>query len=243
MTPQRTIKFPIGVVYSAPGNITQWDMWNNERGSAGFDAFCNFLGDRIRLQGWHGYAGGLDVKNNTKGTESIYTKWGGYEVMFHVSTLLPFNPMDERKLQRSRVIGNDITMIIYKEGKEPYMPNTITGGVSHVFLVVSPIEVNGRTKYRVGVCYKDYLNSFDPPLPDPAIFDADETLRNFLLVKLINGHIAAQASPGLKMMYNRPRLALLDEIAKKYWKDGPPASKKPAPARTGLLGFIKLSSS
>ena len=27
--PMRTFRFPIGVVYSAAGNKTQWDMWNN----------------------------------------------------------------------------------------------------------------------------------------------------------------------------------------------------------------------
>jgi hypothetical protein len=27
--PQRISRLPIGVVYSAAGNKTQWDMWNN----------------------------------------------------------------------------------------------------------------------------------------------------------------------------------------------------------------------
>jgi RAP1 GTPase activating protein 1 len=89
---------------------------------------------------------------NTKGTHSVFTHFHGFDVMFHVSTYLPYNPLDEKKvgalwsrgmiaddllhmqLQRSRVIGNDITMIIFQEGDTRYEPTTMTGGVSRTTL-------------------------------------------------------------------------------------------------------------
>jgi hypothetical protein len=43
------------------------------------------------------YSGGLDVRQNNKGTHSVYTNWNGFEVMSHVSTLLPFNGNDREK--------------------------------------------------------------------------------------------------------------------------------------------------
>jgi hypothetical protein len=42
---------------------------------------------------------------NKKGKHSFYTRWRGLEIMFHVSSLLPYAEWDENKLQISRVIG------------------------------------------------------------------------------------------------------------------------------------------
>ena len=41
----------------------------------------------------------MDVVNDSKGKESIYTHFEDkFEVMFHVSTLLPFHPADPLKV-------------------------------------------------------------------------------------------------------------------------------------------------
>jgi hypothetical protein len=45
--------------------------------------------------------------------------------MYHVSTLLPFSADDTQQLERKRHLGNDIVVIIYKEGDTPYAPTTI----------------------------------------------------------------------------------------------------------------------
>jgi hypothetical protein len=148
-----------------------------------------------------------------------------------VSTFLPYHEWDEKKLCRSRVIGNDITMIVYREGDDPFDPQTITGAVSHVFVVVQPLPGG---KYRVACCSKDYVPEFAPAVPSPPIFERDETLRNFLLTKLINGHAAAQNSKGLRMMYTRPRLAALEEIVRAYYRE----PKAPTPKKRNLLSWL-----
>lgn len=45
--------------------------------------------------------------------------------MFHVSTLIPFYPKDEQQVERKRHLGNDVVLIIFKEGNEPVDPRLI----------------------------------------------------------------------------------------------------------------------
>jgi len=130
------------------------------------------------------------------------------------------------------MIGNDITMIVFQEGDTVYQPTTMTGGVSHVFLVVRPVQRDGVTKYRLACCRKDYVPEFGPELPADYLFEHDELFRNVLLTKLINGHAAAQVSPGLRMMYSRPRQAMLEELLKTYAKNLVPGSGA-TPTKTG----------
>jgi hypothetical protein len=88
---------------------------------------------------------------NKKGTHSWYTRWRGLEIMFHVSTCLPFASWDQHKLQISRVIGNDITNIIFIEGTQPYNPDALISAVTHVFGVVQPIVGADSTRYDLFV--------------------------------------------------------------------------------------------
>lgn len=65
----------------------------------GFDEFLKFLGEEIPLQGFAGFRGGLDVRTNTTGSKSVYTLFCGVEIMFHVSTMLPFSPVNEQQVR------------------------------------------------------------------------------------------------------------------------------------------------
>lgn len=78
-------------------------MFNHKDGSADFDDFLKLLGDKIVLQGWQRFRGGLDVLHNTKGTHSYFTTFSKFDIMFHVSTLLPFIASDPLKV-RLRVV-------------------------------------------------------------------------------------------------------------------------------------------
>jgi hypothetical protein len=40
----------------------------------------------------------LTAADDSKGTHSVYTKYDKFEVMFHVSTLLPYHPADPLKV-------------------------------------------------------------------------------------------------------------------------------------------------
>lgn len=60
--------------------------------------FCSWLGDKVELKGWKNYRAGLDVSKGNTGTHSIYTKWEGYEIMYHVSHLLPFSTVEKQQV-------------------------------------------------------------------------------------------------------------------------------------------------
>lgn len=57
------------------------------------------MGSKIRLQGWQKYKGGLDVNKDQTGEYSVFTEYEGHEIMFHVSTLLPFSHDDPQQVQ------------------------------------------------------------------------------------------------------------------------------------------------
>lgn len=67
---------------------------------------------------------------NSRGTHSVYTHWRDFDIMFHVSTLLPYDQWDVPKVQRSRMIGNDVVNIIFQEGDTPFPANALPGAVT-----------------------------------------------------------------------------------------------------------------
>ena len=44
------------------------------------------------------FRGGLDIGSDQTGEESVYTKFKDREIMFHVSTLLPFDSTDKQQV-------------------------------------------------------------------------------------------------------------------------------------------------
>jgi hypothetical protein len=83
-----------------------------------------------------GYTADLDVRMDASGTESVFTQWHDFRyfahtqkivqqnnililnyffvvcsIMFHVSTLLPFEPNNPQQVGRKRFIGNDLVSI------------------------------------------------------------------------------------------------------------------------------------
>jgi len=85
------------------------------------------------------------VKNNTTGTHSIYAQYRNFEVMFHVSTLLPYSKSDAQKLERKRHLGNDVVVIIFKECDEPFNPAWIRSEFNHIFCVVQKVKKKNAT--------------------------------------------------------------------------------------------------
>lgn len=51
------------------------------------------------------YRGGLDTQFGQTGEEAVYQVHKGAEIIFHVSTLLPYTDNDPQQLQRKRHIG------------------------------------------------------------------------------------------------------------------------------------------
>ena len=79
----------------------------------------------------------IDLANNT-GTQSIYTKWQGYEVMYHVATLLPYRPEDPQQLEKKRHIGNDLAIIIFQQGDDKFDLSSVASHQNHMIAFVRP---------------------------------------------------------------------------------------------------------
>ena len=79
----------------------------------------------------------------TTGKYGLYTRWNNAEIMYHVSTMLPYNPNDKQQvgtawyfrlfspfcsqqLERKRHIGNDIVVVVWQDGETVYRPTTIS---------------------------------------------------------------------------------------------------------------------
>ena len=68
-------RYKFGVLYVKDGQTDEDDMFSNTETSQDYEDFLSIIGDRVELQGWPNYRGGLDVKTNTTGTYSVYTKF------------------------------------------------------------------------------------------------------------------------------------------------------------------------
>lgn len=87
---------------------------------------------------------------DSTGLYSVYSQYQGCEIMFHVSTLLPFTPNNRQQLLRKRHIGNDIVTIVFQEpGAQPFTPKNIRSQFQHVFIVVRAVNpCTDNTQYR-----------------------------------------------------------------------------------------------
>eukprot|EP00727_Mastigamoeba_balamuthi_P004599 m51a1_g14137 putative domain-containing protein (1013) ;mRNA; r:237463-241003 len=205
-----------GVVFAKPGQRDEESMLANCDPSPAFLEFLSLLGERVPLLGWQKYAAGLDVtKSATSGTESVYTVHEGVQVMFHVSTLIPFTPGDPQQLNRKRQIGNDVVVVVFKEGDTPFNPCTFVSQFNHVFIVVTPVDKH----YRVAVAYKRGVPPFGPSLPEPPVFPRGPAFSKFLLTKLLNAEQAALHAPLFEDKMLRVKRQCLSDIAKKYPTD------------------------
>jgi len=203
--------YKFGVLYVSEGQTTEEAMFGNEHGSPAFDRFLESLGERVKLLDWKKFRAGLDTTRNTTGSESIYTTYSDYEIMLHVSTLLPHKKKDVQQLERKRHIGNDIGVIIYREGNNsgtPYRPNTIESEfirtsplhthksiiynnpqfLEDVLAIVDaqcdPQNPNDETdRYSIHIATKQDVPLFGPPTQDGYVYSRDNHMREFLLSK------------------------------------------------------------
>ncbi|MFH4976304.1 hypothetical protein AB6A40_003013 [Gnathostoma spinigerum] len=208
-----TNTYKFGVVHQKFGQTSEEELFGNATHSEAFEEFLSIIGDRVKLREFQGYRGGLDTVNNQTGAESIYCQFRRREVMFHVSTMLPFTVGDTQQLQRKRHIGNDIVAIVFQEENTPFSPDMIASNFLHAFIVVQPIDpCTEKVRYRVSVAARDDVPFFGPTLPAPSIFRKGQEFRNFLLTKLINAENAAYKSEKFAKLAERTRSSLLDAL-------------------------------
>lgn len=205
----------VGVLYCLAGQGSEEEMYNNEEAGPAFQEFLQLLGDKVRLRGFEKYRAQLDTKTDSTGTHSLYTTYQDYEIMFHVSTMLPYTPNNRQQLLRKRHIGNDIVTIVFQEqGALPFTPRMIRSHFQHVFIVVRVHEpCTGHTTYSVAVsCTKD-IPPFGPFIPADNSFVKGPAFRDFLLAKAINAENAAERSGKFHAMATRTRQEYLRDLA------------------------------
>ncbi|XP_068915200.1 rap1 GTPase-activating protein 1 isoform X1 [Tenebrio molitor] len=205
--------FKFGVLYQKYGQTTEEELFCNNTTSPAFDDFLALLGQRIQLKDHKGYRGGLDIQNGHTGDEAVYEVFKDREIMFHVSTLLPYTESDPQQLQRKRHIGNDIVALVFQEENTPFSPDMIASHFLHAFVVVQVVEPNTpNTRYNVSVTARDDVPFFGPTLPTPAVFRHGPELKEFLLTKLINAENACYKADKFAKLELRTRTSLLQTL-------------------------------
>ncbi|KAI4878770.1 hypothetical protein NFI96_028768, partial [Prochilodus magdalenae] len=228
--------FKFGVIYQKFGQTSEEELFGNSEETPAFTEFLQVLGDCIELQDFKGYhiaapekrqmakkfRGGLDVCHGQTGSQSVYTVFRGQELMFHVSTKLPYTEGDTQQLQRKRHIGNDIVATVFQEEATPFVPDMIASNFLHAYILVqveNPCTDN--TTYKVSVTARDDVPQFGPPLPNPPVFKKGPEFREFLLTKLINAELACYRSDRFaKLEVSIKRTAALYLSQKWINKDG-----------------------
>nr|CAD7462843.1 unnamed protein product [Timema tahoe] len=210
-----SVNFKFGILYCRPGQKTDDEMLSNESGSPEFERFVHLLGDKVRLKGWDKYRGGLDVKGDMTGKHSVYTIYEGHEVMFHVSTMLPYSKDNRQQVERKRHIGNDIVNIVFLDGGPTQMnhfnPSFIKSQFTHVFSLVTHVPEDNS--YRLAVYSEESVPLFGPSLPCPPLFRDSQEFREFLLVKprrispCSEGVLFVPVINGEKAAFNTPTFA------------------------------------
>eukprot|EP00005_Dracoamoeba_jomungandri_P003299 CAMPEP_0174254650 /NCGR_PEP_ID=MMETSP0439-20130205/3967_1 /TAXON_ID=0 /ORGANISM="Stereomyxa ramosa, Strain Chinc5" /LENGTH=949 /DNA_ID=CAMNT_0015336365 /DNA_START=523 /DNA_END=3372 /DNA_ORIENTATION=+ len=209
----------IGILYAKEGQVTEEEIFGNYEGSEAFEEFLLSIGEKVRLKGFTGYKGDLDVKTDTNGEYSIYSSFEGFEIMFHVSTYLPFDKLDPQQIPRKKYIGNDLVSIVFLEGGT-FKPPCVSGDFLQVFIVVQPTSLpDGSVGYKVGVCCRNDVPHFGPPLPSPAIFRSDSYFKDFLLTKILNAESAALRSPYIMSKVRRTQQMQLNYLIDTYPND------------------------
>ena len=131
------------------------------------------------------------MKSDQTGIESIYEEFQNHEIMFHVSTLLPYSKSERQQLERKRHIGNDMVTIVFQETETNFNPECITSQFLHVYLVVTPLNSDG-TQFKVSVIRRDSVPTFGPIYQcSSQPFQCDQIFKNWMLTKLINAEIAS----------------------------------------------------
>ncbi|MCI4382819.1 hypothetical protein PGIGA_G00019050 [Pangasianodon gigas] len=226
----------VGVMYCRAGQSTEEEMYNNEMAGPAFEEFLQLLGEKVRLKGFSKYRAQLDTKTDSTGTHSLYTAYKDYEIMFHVTTMLPYTPNNKQQLLRKRHIGNDIVTIVFQEpGAHPFTPKHIRSHFQHVFIIVrvhNPCSDN--TCYSVAVSRSSDVPSFGPPIPKEVTLPKSTVFREFLLTKVVNAENAAHKSSKFGAMATRTRQEYLRDLAERHVTSTPMES-------SGKFPFISLA--
>ncbi|XP_069117229.1 rap1 GTPase-activating protein 1-like isoform X3 [Argopecten irradians] len=209
-----TNAYKFGIIYQKFGQTTEEALFGNVSHGQAMEDFLSVIGERVQLKDFKGFRGGLDTHHGQTGETSVYNQLQDKEIMFHVSTLLPYTEADPQQLQRKRHIGNDIVAIIFQEENTPFVPNIIASHFLHSYIVIQPVidPETKHTRYKVCVTARDDVPEFGPKLPKDGMFEKGPKFRDFLLTKLVNAEMACYKGEKFAKLEERTRAALLEGL-------------------------------
>lgn len=205
---QLVINFKFGVLYQKFAQTVEEELFANNETSPEFEEFLSLLGEKIKLKEHKGYRGGLDIQNGHTGDAAVYEVFQDREIIFHVSTMLPYTNGDAQQLQRKRHIGNDIVAIVFQEQNTPFTPEMVASHFLHAFIVIQP---HGEKSYKLSVTARSGVPFFGPALPKHGIIQKKH-LKEFLLTKLINAENACYKAEKFAKLEFRTRSSLLQNL-------------------------------
>ncbi|KAH9630524.1 hypothetical protein HF086_018440 [Spodoptera exigua] len=203
----------VGVIYVKENQYTEEEILDNNENSPMFEEFLQVLGEKVRLKGFDKYKGGLDTVHDLTGLYSVYTNWRGIEIMFHVSTLLPYERHDPQKLQRKRHIGNDIVCVVFLEADNTaFSPACIKSHFLHTFILVRvSAKIKRRpTRYEVSVVTRDEVGAYKPYLWEQSVFDKGPMFSNK------TGYALSSSGSWRPIGHMRPSSPLLDSVRDQF---------------------------
>ncbi|KAL7714919.1 Rap GTPase-activating protein [Entamoeba marina] len=212
-------RYKFGVLYCKEGQTQEQEMFNNQYGSKHFEKFLELLGKKTPLKGFTGFAGGLDTTSDLTGEYSYTNTFScdAIQIMFHVSTYLPWSNLNDQQLDRKKHIGNDVVVLIFKEySKQQDMidVSSFKTQFNHAFIVVG-YDLNQPESetphYSVNVCCKYDI----PPIPPFITTDSyyhSQLFSQFLIAKLINAEEASKESKSLKTKQVMVRGQILESM-------------------------------
>ncbi|XP_065212300.1 uncharacterized protein rsh isoform X2 [Planococcus citri] len=237
----------VGVIYVKEGQYNEEEILDNNENSYLFNEFLSILGDTVSLKGFEKYRGGLDTVHDLTGEYSVYTNWRNIEIMFHVSTYLPYEKHDPQKLQRKRHIGNDIVCVVFLEADNTsFSPSCIKSHFLHTFIVVrtSPRVRRKTPRYEVSVVTRDEVGAYKPYLWEQSVFENGPMFREWILTKIVNGERASYSAPKFARMQERTRSQMLEDLVANL-QNHAETGQIPKPYRRGSwrpIGHMRPSS-
>jgi hypothetical protein len=207
-------KYKFGLLYVQAGQIEENDYYSNDVISADLQEFMDLLGQTVDIKSWNKYIAGLPTEGDCKG---VYAEIEDTEIMFHAAPLIPARVEDPQRIDRKRHLGNDVVMLIFKEGDQKFDPSIFNSQFNHIFVVVQKLKHAGPgVRYRVECIHKQSVPPHPPSLPAPAVFGNTPEFRRWLLLKLINSERAAlRETPAFRNKMCVPRLSMIKELIEK----------------------------
>ncbi|EAY23477.1 Rap/ran-GAP family protein [Trichomonas vaginalis G3] len=168
LPPRENLK--IGIIYVSDKQMSQEEILSNtsDNCSLAFNSFLKSLGTVVNVNKHKYYNGKLEGQNHEKFPYSIYYDDDLYEVMFHVSTLLPNDENDPQRILKKKHIGNDNIHIIWDENVVGYDHYVITSQFNYAHIIIHKYIGD---LYRVIIRRKSGLPSVGP-LPEESIVPA-----------------------------------------------------------------------